>query len=127
MNVLVTGGTGALGRHIVEALLEQTNATVRVMTRTVPQTEPLPRTEWVEADLGSGVGLKKAVQNIDLIIHAASDYLLNPEKVDVEGTRLLLQQAKEAAVSHLAYVSIVGIERIPLFLLPLQAGCGRVD
>ena len=114
VKVLVTGGTGALGHHIVETLLKETDATARIMSRSAPPTNLVPRTEWAQADLESGLGLAEAVHDIDVIIHAASDYLVHPQQADVEGTRVLLLQAQAAGVSHLIYISIVGIDRIPL-------------
>ena len=113
VKVLVTGGTGALGHQVVETLLKETEATVRVMSRRTPPTTLLPRTEWTQADLESGLGLVEAVHDIDVIIHAASD-LAHPQQADVEGTHALLEQAQAAGVSHISYISIVGIDRIPL-------------
>jgi nucleoside-diphosphate-sugar epimerase len=47
-------------------------------------------------------------------VHAASSPFRRTRQVDVEGTRLLLEAAKAAGVSHFMYISIVGIDRIPL-------------
>ena len=64
------------------------------------------------ADLISAVGLKEAVADIDVIVHAATNSR-NAGAVDVEGTQRLLDVARTAGVKHLLYVSIVGIDRIP--------------
>ena len=64
------------------------------------------------ADLISGAGLTEAVADIDVIVHAASNSR-NAHAVDVEGTQRLLDVARAASVTHLLYVSIVGIDRIP--------------
>ena len=64
------------------------------------------------ADLISGVGLKEAVADIDIVVHAASNSR-NAGAVDVEGTQRLIDVARIAGVKHLLYVSIVGIDRIP--------------
>jgi uncharacterized protein YbjT (DUF2867 family) len=69
--------------------------------------------EWAQADLGSGDGLREAVAGIDAILHAASDPR-NADVVDVGGTRRLLEAARTAGVAHLIYISIVGIDDIPL-------------
>ena len=79
MHVLITGGTGMLGR----ALLADEGANghrVRVMSRSAG---PLPNGERVVADLVTGSGLADAVRGVDVVIHAASDPR-NADAVDVE-------------------------------------------
>ncbi|HEV3163619.1 MAG TPA: NAD(P)-dependent oxidoreductase, partial [Isosphaeraceae bacterium] len=111
MNVLVTGGTGALGRHVVKRLLD-TGHRARILSRRPAEGEPTARGAWVQGDLVTGAGLELAVKDIDVIVHAASD-ALSPRKyqaTDVLGTRRLLAMAREAGVRHVVYVSIVGME-----------------
>lgn len=50
---------------------------------------------------------------MDTVLHAASDPR-NAESVDVEGTRHLVAAARSSGVAHIAYISIVGIDDIPL-------------
>jgi len=109
--VLVTGGNGALGREVVKKLSE-TGYTARTMSRRLQPTSLLAGTEWVQADLETGQGLSKAVSGIDVIIHAATR-IRHTQQIDVDGTRLLLEKARDAGVSHVIYISIVGIDRIP--------------
>jgi uncharacterized protein YbjT (DUF2867 family)/quercetin dioxygenase-like cupin family protein len=106
--VLVTGGTGILGREVVARLLAH-HHTPRVLSR---QTNPdLPEgTEIIFGDLTSGSGLPAAVKEVDAIIHCASS-LQEPQATDVGGTRLLLHAAHEANSPHIIYVSIVGVDR----------------
>jgi uncharacterized protein YbjT (DUF2867 family) len=110
MRLLVTGGSGRLGRVLVP-LLAAAGYNVRVMSR-VQRAGSDPRVSYAVADLISGVGLKEAVADIDVIVHAASDSR-NAHAVDVEGTRRLVEVARAAGVKHLLYCSIVGIDRIP--------------
>ena len=110
MQILVTGGSGRLGRVLVP-LLAAAGYNVRIMSR-VQGTGPDPRVSCAVADLISGVGLEEAVADIDVIVHAASDSR-NARAVDVEGTQRLIEVARAARVTHLLYVSIVGIDRIP--------------
>ncbi len=67
--------------------------------------------EWAQADIASGVGLSAAVDGVAAIIHSASD-ARSAEDVDVEGTRHLVEAAGSAGVTHLVYISIVGIDEI---------------
>src|SRR5712692_10841726 len=78
MNVLVTGGTGALGRQVVKRLLDSGHRP-RILSRRPAEGEPATRGDWVQGDLVSGAGLELAVKDIDAIIHAASDPL-SPRK-----------------------------------------------
>jgi uncharacterized protein YbjT (DUF2867 family) len=127
--VLVTGGTGTLGRNVVPELLKA-DYTVRIMSRQPKDTSQWPNVEWVQGDLTTGNGVREAVVGVDAIIHAASNagvtygnvtmsaflrkaLLKHDGSVDVNGTKLLLEQARAADVAHCIYVSIVGIEHIP--------------
>jgi uncharacterized protein YbjT (DUF2867 family) len=100
--VLVTGGTGLLGRRVVERLGSE-GAAARVFSRR-------GRPGTISGDLLTGEGLELAVHGVDTIIHCASSPFRKAHQVDVEGTGRLLEAATEAGVSHLAYISIVGID-----------------
>ena len=108
VKVLVTGGTGALGRHVVEQLREAGHS-ARVFSRR-PGTGP----DWVQGDLATGAGLELAVKGMDAIVHAGSATVepFKYHQTDVLGTRRLLAMAREAGVAHAVYVSIVGMEGV---------------
>jgi uncharacterized protein YbjT (DUF2867 family) len=108
MHVLVTGGTGALGREVVRRLIDEGHR-ARVLSRKKAEGD-----DWVQGDLVTGAGLELAVKDVDAIIHAASD-AISPRKyqaTDVLGTRRLLAMAREARVRHAVYISIVGMEGV---------------
>jgi uncharacterized protein YbjT (DUF2867 family) len=106
--VLVTGGTGELGRAVVARLLAERQA-VRVLSRRANPGVP-PGVGAVRGDLTSGVGVAAAVAGVDIVAHCASN---GRRSGDVEGTRRLVAAAAEAGVRHLAYISIVGVDRNP--------------
>ncbi len=110
MRVLVTGGSGRLGRVLVP-LLSAAGHSVRVVSR-VHREGPDQRVSYVVGDLTTGVGLREAVADIECIVHLASNSR-NAHAVDVEGTQRLIDAARGADLKHLLYVSIVGIDRIP--------------
>jgi len=119
MNVLVTGGTGALGRDLVVAL-RSAGHRARVMSR-----RPGTGADWVQGNLASGKGLDAAVADMEVVVHAASA-AAQPWRLratDVHGTRRLIEAAKRAHVSHVVYISIVGMEGIayPYYRAKLQA------
>jgi uncharacterized protein YbjT (DUF2867 family) len=110
VRVLVTGGTGSLGRPLVRALLRD-GFSVRILSRR-PRPEGTPsEIEWIQADMTAGDGLDEAVRGVKTIIHAASDPR-RAEEVDVQGTQRLAEAAKQAAVPHFVFISIVGINEI---------------
>ena len=99
--VLVTGGTGVLGRRVVERL-GAAGIEARVFSRS-------GKPGTIRGDLLTGEGLEAAVEDVDIIIHCASSPFRKARQVDVEGTGRLLEAG--AGVSHLVYISIVGIDR----------------
>ncbi|HKF35898.1 MAG TPA: NAD(P)H-binding protein [Ktedonobacteraceae bacterium] len=111
-NVLVTGGAGRLGRKVVKELTA-TGYRVRIMSRKPQPANLLSATEWAQADLETGLGIADAVTGIDVVVHTASSPFKHTRQIDIDGTRLLLEQARVAGVAHVIYISIAGIDRIP--------------
>jgi len=107
--ILVTGGAGRLGRLVVKHLSAAGYA-VRGMSRRASPGEDWPGAEWKQADLVTGAGLSRAVQGMDVVVHTAGK---GTWQVDVEGTCRLLDVAHQAGVSHVVYISIVGIDKVP--------------
>ncbi len=108
-HILVTGGAGRLGRLIVTQL-SAAGYPVRGMSRRAKPGDDWPGAEWKQADLKTGAGLSRAVQGMDVVVHLAA---LGNSMVDFEGTRRLVDAARQAGVSHLVFISIVGIDRVP--------------
>ena len=70
--VLLTGGTGFVGRHLLPQLLAA-GAEVTCLTRAASRTGHLPAgVATVQADLTSGQGLQEALQGKDMVIHMAA-------------------------------------------------------
>ena len=111
---LVTGGTGFVGRAVVEELLAA-GREVRVLVRN-PRHPALKglAVETVRGDLKDPASLKAAVQGCDQVFHVAADYRLwvpDPEEmyaVNVQGTKDLMATAAAAGVSRIVYTSTVG-------------------
>ena len=108
MNLLVTGGTGALGREVVNGL-RASGHRVRVLSRRSGTGD-----DWVQGNLATGSGIDAAVADMDAVVHTATAgarfWLWNA--VDVAGTRRLLEASRRAHVKHFVYVSIVGMEGV---------------
>ena len=104
--ILVTGGSGVLGRALLPAL--EGRADVRVLSRHAD-----PRPAFRQGDLQTGAGLAEALHSVDTVIHAASQP--SRPQADVEMTGVLLAAAREAGVRHVVYVSIVGCDQVRAF------------
>jgi uncharacterized protein YbjT (DUF2867 family) len=104
--ILVTGGTGTLGRLVV-ARLREAGREVRVLSRHKGEGEP--GVEFVAADLATGDGVEAAVAGIEVIVHCAGGRVRDDEKA-----RILVKAASGAGVRHIIYISVVGAERIPI-------------
>lgn len=108
MNILVTGGTGTLGRCVV-TLLRPSGHRARIFSR-----HPRGHVDAVRGDLRTGEGLDRALEGMDVIVHAASatHEPLRGRSTDVGGTRRMLERARVAKIRHVVFISIVGIERV---------------
>lgn len=107
--VLLTGGTGHLGRELAPRL-QSAGYIVRIMSRRAHHLGEGQGLEWAQASLETGAGLAEAVESASIVLHAAS----SPTKrqVDIDGTGRLLDHARAAGVEHFVYISIIGIEQI---------------
>jgi uncharacterized protein YbjT (DUF2867 family) len=102
--VLVTGGTGTLGRLVVQRLASH-GRDVRVLSRHPPEAQH--EAEFVRGDLLSGDGLGQAVDGVSVIIHCAS-----ASRGDAGATSNLVRAASALPQPpHLVFISIVGADR----------------
>lgn len=120
MNViLVTGGSGHLGRDLIREL-QRRRRSVRLLARKPGSDAAV---QWVRGDLASGAGIDEAVHGVDTVVHAATlspiarrgsiritDFFTTPSSVDIDGTLRLLEASQRAGVRHFVFVSIVGLE-----------------
>lgn len=104
--ILVTGGTGTLGKFVVSRLRDA-GCEVRVLSR--HHHEDTDGTEFITGDLATGEGIEPAVAGVGTIVHCAGSV-----KGDEDKARTLVQAALRAGASHLVYISVVGADRIPI-------------
>ncbi|MBE8517902.1 NAD(P)H-binding protein [Amycolatopsis sp. H6(2020)] len=102
VRILVTGGTGQLGSAVV-ARLRTAGEDVRVLSRRAAP-------DVVRGDLRTGRGIDSAVAGVDVVVHCATDYFGRETQL----ARTLIEAARWAGGPHLVYVSIVGVDRVPL-------------
>lgn len=97
--IVVTGGTGTLGRPVTRRLAERGHD-VRVLSRHSPR---------YPVDLREGTGLAAALDGADVVVHCASG-----PRGDEQAARRLVAAMRAAGVGHLVYISIVGVDRVPI-------------
>lgn len=104
--VLITGGTGFLGRATVELLLHE-GWTVRVLTRGAWPFHEHPQLGRCDGDMTDAASLARAVENCDSVLHLAARKHDETDSVavNVEGTKTLCDAARAAGVSRIVYVS----------------------
>ncbi len=104
--ILVTGGTGTLGRLVVPRLRDAGHD-VRVLSRHSREGEE--GIEFGIGDLATGGGIDAAVEGTEIILHLAGS-----SKGDEVKARHLVRAASRAGTRHLVYISVVGADRVPL-------------
>ena len=97
MRVLVTGATGFIGRHVVDALLARGH-TVRAAHRWDSKPDFAAEVELAQVDLASGAGLRAALSDVDVVIHAAA-VMQGPRQAQYEGTVSATQNLFSAMVT----------------------------
>ena len=117
--ILVTGGTGTLGRHVVP-LLRQAGQDVRVLSR-----QPRDRgdgTDYVVGDLTTGEGVAAALRGVGTVLHLAG----RPKGDDAATRNLVRAATATGAVEHLVAISVIGADRVPIGYFRMKAEVERV-
>jgi len=114
MLAFVTGSTGFVGSHVARELAAR-GADLRLLVRPTSNTANINdlRAERVTGDLRDPASLRTAMSGCEFVFHVAADYRLwTPQpremyQANVEGTRAIIQAAKEAGVRRVIYCSSV--------------------
>jgi uncharacterized protein YbjT (DUF2867 family) len=116
-HILVTGGTGTLGR-LVTPLLRESGFSLRLLSR--HSQTAAEGIEYVTGDLFKDEGIEKAVDGAEIVVHLAGG-----PKGDDEATRNLMRAAAKAGVQHVVYISVIGADRVPLSWLKSKLDAER--
>jgi len=112
--ILVTGGTGFLGTHIVRQMLEAGAKNLRVMASSVSEWMKDSGVDAVEGSVTDRNALADACKNVAAIFHLAGKVSRNNDdaaamnRIHLEGTRLLCEAASEAGVRTIVLASSSG-------------------
>jgi nucleoside-diphosphate-sugar epimerase len=114
---LITGGTGSVGPALVQSLTA-VGYRVRLFSRTAPS-DPLPNdAEFISGDITDAWAVADALKGVQVVFHlAALLHIPNPspslhnryQQINVEGTRIVAEQASKAHVQKFIYFSTVKV------------------
>ena len=116
--VLVTGASGFVGAAIAAALRARGSRVAALVRPSSPRKNLDPRDTPREGDLRDRGSLARALQGVRFLFHAAADYRLwarDPDEIirnNVEGTRLIMEEALKAGVERIVYTSSVATLRL---------------
>ena len=123
--ILVVGATGVVGGMIARGLLEQ-GKEVRVLVRRDSPSSQLVEhglatsaelliesgAQPVHGDLRDRASLEAALEDVGTVVTTANSAMRggtdNPQSVDLEGTRSLIEASRDAGVEHFVFVSLLG-------------------
>jgi NADH dehydrogenase len=120
--ILVTGGSGFVGGHVVHALREA-GRPVRCLVRKRAKAEVLATLgcELVEGDVTNPGSVRSAAEGVDAVVHLVAIRQGKPEqfqRIMVDGTRNVLSAAKEAGVGRFVHMSALGVSEESKDLVP---------
>jgi NADH dehydrogenase len=122
--ILVTGGTGFVGPHIVRALRER-DLPVRALVRDPGGRSATTLAAWgaelVQGDMTDRESLRRAVEGTEVVVHLVAIRQGSGEqfrRVMEEGTRELVATAKEAGVGRFVLMSALGTSEETKDLVP---------
>jgi len=112
MRVLVTGGTGFLGRHLLNLLANQGDEVVALVRKKTHDVDS--RVRQAEGDILDGPSVEAAARGCDALYHCAGRVSRRTEdaemlyKLHVEGTKTTLTAAKKAGIKRVVVASTSG-------------------
>jgi len=112
--ILITGGTGFLGVHLMRQMLDAGEKNLRVMASSVPEWMTDAGVEPIEGSVINAEDVAGAVKGVSAIFHLAGKVsrdnadAVEMNRIHVQGTRLLCEAAKEAGVKTMVLASSSG-------------------
>lgn len=121
MSILVTGGTGFLGRHLIQQLVESGEKKINVLTRSFDEGLAELGVTQIEGSLLDGDALKRALKNVKQVYHLAGRVERDPSsahlmyELHVDGTRHLLDRILDTKVEKIVVASTSGTVGVSKF------------
>lgn len=117
MEYFVTGGTGFIGRNVVEQLVDDGHDVIAA-TRSRSNASHLPdEVEVVEADITDKASLREPMAGVDGVFHMAAWFYIGPgprnretaQRINVEGARNVFELIDELDIPKAVYTSTIGV------------------
>lgn len=116
-NAFVTGASGFTGGYLCKALKKK-GYNVKALARKNSDTQQLKELDiqWIEGDLADPESIKGKIENVDIVFHIAALYRQEGvakhmfTKVNLEGTRALLEESTAVGVKRFVHCSTVGVQ-----------------
>jgi dihydroflavonol-4-reductase len=111
--ILVTGGTGLVGSHLIKQLVKQGRPVKALYRSAILKIDGYQNVEWVQGDILDVVALQEAVQDVEEVYHCAAIVSFSPRakdemfKTNIEGTANVVNACLEGGVKKLCFVSSV--------------------
>lgn len=117
MRVMITGGAGFLGINLARWLLARGHAVTSLDMAAFDYPDCREQVRAVTGDIRKTEEVRQAMQGADAVVHAAAALpLYRPEDIystDVEGTRTVLQAARDAGIRRVVHISSTAVYGIP--------------
>jgi uncharacterized protein YbjT (DUF2867 family) len=131
VTVLVTGGTGFVGPHVVHALRSQ-DTPVRALVRNASRGTRLANwgAEPTVGDVTDAASLRSACEGVDAVVHLVAIIKGRPEdfeRVMVEGTRNVVAAAQAAGVRRFVLASALGLDERTKDAVPYYAAKWQME
>jgi nucleoside-diphosphate-sugar epimerase len=115
--VLVTGGSGFLGINLIRFLLRTGEYDIRSLDIAPFKYPEVSQVEAIIGDVRSRGDVEKAMQGVDVVVHAAMALPLYPKReiltTGIDGTRMVLSCAADAGIKRVVHISTTAVYGIP--------------
>ena len=113
MMILVTGGSGFVGSHLLPKLVEA-GYEVRCLVRNEAGAEKVKQcsVDIIMGDVTDADSVKPAMSNIDVVIHMVGILIgrdwTHFDSVNVQGTRNTIEAARQAGINRFIHIGVLG-------------------
>lgn len=117
MRYLITGGAGFLGINLVRYLLAKGQEVTSLDMATFDYADVRDKVRIVQGDIRNAADVQRAMEGVAMVVHTAAALPLYKAadiySVDVDGTRIVLEEAKRAGVQRVVHISSTAVYGIP--------------
>lgn len=117
LKILVTGGSGFLGINLIRYLIKKNYEIASLDISGFGYTDVKDKIKIIKGDIRNRTVVEEAMEAIDIVVHTAAALPLYSEKeifsTEVDGTRILLEEAEKNKVKRFIHISSTAVYGIP--------------